>query len=856
MDLSSGSRLGPYEIVSRLGAGGMGEVWRAKDTRLDRSVAIKVLPKQLAKDDQLRLRFEREAKAISQLNHPNICTLHDVGEGYIVMELLEGETLAARIARGPMPSSDIYRYGAQIADALHRAHRAGIIHRDLKPANVMLTKSGAKLLDFGLAKPGFAQASSEAPTMVADALTDKGVILGTVQYMAPEQLEGFDTDARTDIFALGAVLYEMAAGKRAFEASTRTSTIAAIVSGQPAPISSIVPLVPPALEHVIQKCLEKEPDDRWQSAHDVGEQLRWLATSSGAIAMPAKRSRSRRWMTALVVAAAAVIGVLVGRFALQKPRPVPILRYASSSGTDWQPAASPDGKSIAFTSLREGRPRIWVKQLNGGGEIAVTEGPDASPRFSPDGSTLLFTRAQTALYRVPAVGGDARKVIDNAFDGAWSPDGRQIAFLRGELAQNLMIADATGANERTLFTATRWALMAPRFSPDGKTLAVTATAGVTTVNGAIVFIDLASGKSRAVDLSGSSTGVIWIGNDEIVYGHLHTVTGVQTASGEIVRRNVRSGREEVLLGSPTMGLNLDRLTDASLILEMPSKRSNLRAIAPGREAEDAWLTRGNCTDRQPAFSPDGEWVIFSSDRSGNLDLWARSTKSGALRRLTDDPAQDWDPQFTPDGKSILWSSDRTGHFEIWKADADGGAPRQISHDGFDAENPTQAPNGDIFYVSGNPKTRGVWRIRANGAAALFVNAAAVHPEVSPDGAYVTYHIPAGEEVVYVVRVSDGKVMKFAEHFGRSGTSIPLGRARWLAGGNTIAFVGTMDGKLGVFTQQFAFDRDTQSTRKPLAGFDRTTPTESFGIAPDGSVIVISQMEDLNTLTLVENLPLR
>ena len=294
MTLDAGSRLGPYEITSRLGAGGMGEVYQALDTRLDRSVAIKVLPSELAHNDQLQQRFEREAKTISQLNHPNICTLYDVGHengvAYLVMELLDGETLADRIARGPLPLADVVRYGSQIAQGLSRAHRAGIVHRDLKPGNIMITKSGAKLLDFGLAKSAVIEINPEGATQQKP-LTREGTILGTFQYMAPEQLEGTEADARTDIFAFGAVLYEMVTGKRAFAGKTKTSLIAAIVGGEPPPITALQPLAPTSLEHVITKCLEKDPDDRWQSAHDVGEELKWAGTAAGEQVT----ARSSKW---------------------------------------------------------------------------------------------------------------------------------------------------------------------------------------------------------------------------------------------------------------------------------------------------------------------------------------------------------------------------------------------------------------------------------------------------------------------------------------------------------------------------------------------------------------------------------
>src|SRR5690349_11475864 len=318
MTVAAGSRLGPYEIVSRIGAGGMGEVWKGRDTRLERSVAIKVLSKNLAASPDVRQRFEREAKTISQLSHPHVCALHDVGRDgdvdYLVMELLEGETLSDRLARGALPLEQTLRYGAQIADALDKAHRQGIVHRDLKPGNVMLTKTGVKLLDFGLARsasrPETAGSLTASPTQAN--LTQEGTILGTFQYMAPEQLEGREADGRTDIFALGCVLYEMATGRKAFAGASQASLISSIMKEEPAPISAVLPTSPPALDRVIRKALAKDPEERWQSAGDLGSELKWIAEGGSASGIPAPQVASSRrrapwlpWVVALVLAAAA-----------------------------------------------------------------------------------------------------------------------------------------------------------------------------------------------------------------------------------------------------------------------------------------------------------------------------------------------------------------------------------------------------------------------------------------------------------------------------------------------------------------------------------------------------------------------
>src|SRR5438309_125182 len=404
MALTNGTKLGPYEIVAPLGSGGMGEVYRARDTRLGRIVAVKILPSHLSDKVTLRQRFEQEAKAISSLNHPHICILHDVGHqdgtAFLVMEYLEGETLAKLLERGPLPLAQILEHGVEIADALDRAHRQGIVHRDLKPGNVMLTKSGAKLLDFGLAKShvilsgakDLANGDPSASTRLRmTPLTAEGTIIGTFQYMSPEQLEGVDADPRSDIFALGALLYEMATGKRAFEGKTKTSLIAAIVSGRPAPVSQIQPLTPPALEHVIERCLEKDPGDRWQSAHDVAEELKWIRSkgSQAGVAAPITARRKTRerlsWIIHLVTAAAAV-GLTWGIIQLRREPPhvvqssiLPPEKAQFAFEAAGPPALSPDGKRIVFPAQPVGAaPRLlYVRALSGGTAQALTGTEDA-----------------------------------------------------------------------------------------------------------------------------------------------------------------------------------------------------------------------------------------------------------------------------------------------------------------------------------------------------------------------------------------------------------------------------------------------------------------------------------------------
>ncbi|MEE9229085.1 MAG: serine/threonine-protein kinase, partial [Acidobacteriota bacterium] len=386
MPLTSGTRLGRYEVIRLLGAGGMGEVYLANDTQLDRTVAIKVLPEHLAGDPELRQRFEREARAVSSLNHPHICTLYDVGHEkdihYLVMEHLEGETLGKRLLKGALPAEEALTYAVQIADALDKAHRQGVVHRDLKPGNIMLTRSGAKLLDFGLAKQtADARPSLSSATQTESSpLTAEGTVVGTFQYMSPEQLEGKEADARTDLFAFGAVLYEMVTGKRAFEGKSQASLIAAIMSADPPPVSTLQPMSPPALDRVVQRCLAKDPDDRWQSANDLASELRWVAEagSQAGVAAPVSvrrkvQSRIAWSLVALLAAVSVFLGVVHYREIPPEsqtirtfvPAPEGATFGWSGEGINWGSVEiSPDGRHLVMLAFKDRQNMLWVRSLD------------------------------------------------------------------------------------------------------------------------------------------------------------------------------------------------------------------------------------------------------------------------------------------------------------------------------------------------------------------------------------------------------------------------------------------------------------------------------------------------------------
>jgi serine/threonine protein kinase len=438
MSLAPGVRLGPYEIHSAIGAGGMGEVYKARDTRLDRIVAIKVLPAHVAADPDVRQRFEREARAVAALNHPHICSLYDVGSqdgtDFLVMEYVEGETLADRLAKGALPLDQALRYGIEIADALDKAHRAGIVHRDLKPGNVMLTKAGTKLLDFGLAKTGTAVVAGTGLSMlptIPPNLTAQGTILGTFQYMAPEQLEGQEADARTDIFAFGAVLYEMFTGRKAFDGNTQASLIAAIMEHEPAPVSRIQTLAPRALDRVVAKCLAKETEARWHTSHDLHDELEWIRqTPSASDALTGARVPSLH--RELVVA---VVGLLVGAasaLAVWKSTSTgsesgPTTRFEIVLPTDTAftnigrhvLTFSPDGSRLVFVANQQ----LYARRMD---QLEATpiRGSNVTPIgpfFSSDGQSVAFW-SNNQLKKV-AVGGGAPVTIaeaSNPYGASWS----------------------------------------------------------------------------------------------------------------------------------------------------------------------------------------------------------------------------------------------------------------------------------------------------------------------------------------------------------------------------------------------------------------------------------------------------
>jgi serine/threonine protein kinase len=877
MALTPGAKLGPYEIRAPLGAGGMGEVYRATQSSLGREVAVKVLAAASASDPERLRRFEQEARAASALNHPNIISIYDVGRedstSYIAMEFVDGKTLRGLLEAGPLGIKKALQIAAQVAEGLAKAHAAGIVHRDLKPENVMVTRDGfVKILDFGLAKllPGGFDSASQTMT-AAVAGTHPGMVMGTAGYMSPEQARGAEIDYRSDIFSFGSILYEMVSGKQPFKAASSAQTLAAIIEDDPVPVSEANPKTPTPLRWVIERCLAKDPEDRYSSTRDLARDLQSIrdhlsdATTSGQMPQAARTSRRPRWLVPAVLALSGMIlgGALVGWL---RPEPVatpPTLRYLTFSGNDFAPSVSPDGRTVAFVSGRDGSSRIWLKQLESGSETVLTPGPDdKSPRFSPDGASIMFIHNR-AVYRVPSIGGEPRKLLDNVDDAGWSPDGRQIAFVRfeagGKSGTEIGVASLPDGPSRVIHHVENENLRSPSWSPDGSTIALVAqrsgTAGAPAHSLLLLSPDGHDVRELKCPLPGGElSGASWFGgSQQVVYevpespadvgGHENTTVG---SAGHVLLQDVKTAKVRTLFAVQAPASRIEIAGAGRVIFDTLTQRGNLKyfSSAPGEPLSGRWLTRGNSIDRQPYYAPDGESVVFSSSRSGDVDIWEISTKTSALRRLTDHPASDWDPFITRDNQHLVWSSNRSGNFEIWIAERDGSSPRQITHDGYDAENPVVTPDGWVVYASGQPQHPGLWKVRLDGTdAKLVVPGSAAWPDVSSDGQYALYHITVSalRASIYIVRLVDGAPVEFQAE-GQ--------RARFAGDGHSIIYIRS-EGR-DIVRQDFL--SGPGSPVKVLVPASPDLITETFHMTPDGKNVVASYTQPSRSLVVADGVP--
>ncbi len=694
MPLAPGKILGPYEIIEKAGAGGMGEVFKAKDTRLDRIVAIKVLPPAVAANPDLKLRFEREAKTISSLNHPNICILHDVGNedglDYLVMEYLEGDTLSERLEKGPIAYDEVLQIAIQISTALESAHRQGLVHRDLKPGNVMLTKDGAKLLDFGLAKLTIdsAQNKNVSNLTMTTPLTGVGTILGTMQYMAPEQLEGKEADVRSDIFSFGALLYEMITGKRAFEGSSQATLIAAIIEREPVSISSMVPITPPLFERLVKKCLSKDPDKRWQSISDLCDELRWISQAGSQVGLPMHLAKKRKFkftIARIVGAVAIMISLILSYMLFMQPKEKiytnrfslsPSMETPEIRSVNWS-RISPDGRLIAFRATDTlGVTMLWIRPLNSLEPYPLRGTENIARQFwSPDSKFIAFFKSNQ-LYKIPVAGGPAQLLCEtNGADGNWGTKG--YILFDGQSTDTLKYVSASGGTPQyatPIDTAngersTAW----PWFLSDGihflytlytKSGSELRVGSIESDESTLIFEEK---EMRLLDsrVEFCKQGYLLFIKDKLLLAQKFDEIKFQLIGEPIpIAQGIDQSGNASTFGTSDNGVLLYQYTSTSNQSELIwYDRNGLEIEKVGKQ--DAY--------RDIVLSPDNSKLVFGlyDQQGSNEDLWIRDFNRNLVSRLTFDKPDNVVPLWSPDGKYIAYSETGDGTFRTKYKRADG-----------------------------------------------------------------------------------------------------------------------------------------------------------------------------------------
>jgi serine/threonine protein kinase len=901
MPLTPGTKLGPYEIQSQLGAGGMGEVYRARDTRLDRAVAIKILNSQLVVSADLRARFDREARVISQLQHPNICVLHDIGQhdgtDYLVMELLEGESLADCLHRGPLPNDQVMRIAIEIADALEKAHRAGVVHRDLKPGNVMLTKSGAKLLDFGLAKPVAAAnagrpASGSSPSIIAGALTQTtpgpapnsplstaGAVIGTVQYMSPEQIQGLEADARSDIFSFGLMIFEMVTGKRTFEGKTQASIVGQILAVDPPPVSTLRTQTPPGLDRVVRLCLDKDPDERIQTAHDLKLQLQGIAEAPATSTPSAIVVHAHRpwlpWATAGLLAIAAIAFALAYLQSLRAPQvsvhsyivPPEKATFLLTGNASGQPALSPDGLRIAFVAKNaDGKQVLWIRPLNS----AV-----AQPMSGTDGATYPFWSADSRyvaffaagkLSKVDSSGGPPQALCDASAGrgGSWGSSGT-IVFAP-DTNSGLAQVDAAGGTRVPLTTpdaketSHRW----PDFLPDGNHFLYFAHGSTIADSG--IYLAALNAKARKLLLRNDSNAIY------AAPGYLLFVRDTTLMAQRFSLRSLalegeaKPVADRVAVNGDIWRSILTVSANGELLYQHGAAGGGSQLVWYDASGKAGELVLPETADYyQPALSPDGSRLVFYLETSGVGDIWevdlARHTKT----RITFGPQYSSYPIWWPDGKSIVFSYGSSAAGDaLYRQNADGtGSKEKLLEEapGVFISPFSITPDGRyIAYMKRDPKSNtnfDIWAFPTfadtSGGQKPFpvvaTNFLDVTPSFSPDGKWLAY---ANDET--------GRMEVYIQPF-------PSGAGRWqvsTAGGSRPNW--RKDGK-----ELFFFDRDQQimavdvnqngaslQLGTPRALFKAITVSAALGpyaVSADGKKFVMNMLlpeSGTEPLTLITN----
>jgi Tol biopolymer transport system component/predicted Ser/Thr protein kinase len=835
MALTVGARLGPYEIQSAIGAGGMGEVYKARDTRLDRLVAIKVLPAHVASDPDLKQRFEREARTLAALSHPHICPMFDVGhqEGidFLVMEYLEGETLATRLERGALALDQAIQYAIQIADALDKAHRKGIVHRDLKPGNVMLTRSGVKLLDFGLAKQqpaGVVSGSSVAVTM-ASPLTGQGMILGTLHYMAPEQVEGKDADARSDIFSFGAIVFEMTTGKRAFEGTSAASVMAKILEHDPPPMSTPQRITPPALDRVVRKCLAKDPEARWHSAHDLHDELRWIAEAPSPVAGGSPATRRRGGERLAWGAALTVVTVIAAALGFRALRPAPALaelRLEITAPPTTDPtslAISPDGTWVAFAATVEGQSRLFLRSLSSGSTRTLPGTEGAQYLFwSPDSRSIGFL-GENRLKRIDIDSGSVQALVNapGMRGGAWNRDG-VILFARST-GSSIHQVSATTGGEGTPVLQLQLPKQAnhrfPQFLPDGRHF-LYYVQGTPEARG--VYVGQLDGLETRRVLDADAAAVYSVGQLLFVQqGTLFaqafdpvglSLTGAPSPLAEHV--TVDAANNLAALSASAVGPIVYRTGGRA------AERQFAWFDRSGKEIERVG-SPDTAAPTDPSMSPDGRRLALFRTSDGNRDIWLIDLARGVLTRFASDVAGDVSPIWSSDGTRVVFSSHRNrtdGVFDLYQRPTVGaGNEERLLTTGETMVATDWSSDGRfLLYRSLSRKTGwDIWALPVAGDGKHFpvvqTNFEERDAQFSPDGKWIAYQsIETGRVEIYVQSFPAGARTQISTTGGA--------QVRWRRDGKELFYIA-LDGRLMAVPVELPANGQTVEPGRPVALFE-------------------------------------
>jgi len=868
MTLPAGTRLGPYEIVSPLGAGGMGEVYKARDTRLEREVAVKVLPDQLSGSPEFQQRFEREAKAVSQLSHPHICALYDVGRQdgteYLVMELLEGQVLSDRLARGPLPREQVLEFGKQIADALDAAHRRSLVHRDLKPGNVMITRSGVKLLDFGLAKaigPRAEEADlTSLPTEAERPLTERGTILGTFQYMAPEQLEGRPADARTDIFALGCVLYEMATGKKAFSGASRASLISSIMSSEPPPISSIHAMTPPALDRIVRTCLAKDPDERWQSARDVKSELAWIAEAGSQAGAPAvvaahRKNRERIAWTLASLAGVAFLATLAILWRVSRKTPaapaelsleIPSLQTLITLAG---PGAviSPDGSRIAYVANAEGKSQIFVRELGKPQAIALKGATGLSPFFSPDGQWIGFF-GRGNLEKVSVFGGAPVTLCDAAGSrgASWGKDDT-IVFTPGLTSPLERVPAGGGAPKPvTNLDAGRRAVTHrwPEMLPGDEAVIFTASANNNDFTHAdIEAASLSSGR-RKVLIENAYFGR-YLAPGYLAYVSGGTLFAVPFDARRLEVTGTSMPVVQDILADLTNGSAQFSSSETGTAVYMTGKTiaSQVTVALLDRKGTASPLVEQPDDYYAPRFSPDGKQLSL---QVGVGNTWIFDLARKTMTPLTFPPSACLYPVWSPDGQNIVCqqANPAAGGITLSEIPSDGtGSLHPLTERATLPQVPSSwSPDGrTLAFFQFRPRGTSccdLWALpvrpdgKSDKARPLLgqeSDSTFTYPAFSPDGRWLAYTSnESGEGQVYVI--------PYPGPGGKRQISNAGGRlARWSRTGQEL-FFEQLSNPSAIVSVRYRVQGDSFIPGAPevlfQGHFEARAPYPDFDLAPD------------------------